>query len=56
MSSQVTEVLQAYEASAFNRIESHRYKLQEEISRLHRQDEELNRRSNSQDSIQFLKV
>ncbi|KAM9468680.1 finTRIM family, member 86 isoform 1-T1 [Clarias gariepinus] len=54
MSSQVMELIQAYGASTDNRIESHRYKLQEEISELHKQEEELNRLTNSQDSIQFL--
>lgn len=56
MRSQVMEVLQAHEASAFNALESQRYKLQAEIGQLHKQDEELNRLSISQDSIQFLKV
>ncbi|XP_026790701.3 finTRIM family, member 86 [Pangasianodon hypophthalmus] len=56
MSSQVTELLQAYEASTYNRVESHRYRLQEEISQLYKQDEERIRLTNSQDSIQFLKT
>lgn len=56
MSSQVMEILQAYEASTYNCIEGHRYRLQDEISQLNKQDEELNRLAQSQDSIQFLKV
>ncbi|KAF4086170.1 hypothetical protein AMELA_G00103170 [Ameiurus melas] len=56
MRSQVMELLQAYEASSYNRLESHRYRLQEEISQLYKEDEELNRLTNSQDSIQFLKT
>ncbi|KAF5897727.1 E3 ubiquitin/ISG15 ligase TRIM25-like [Clarias magur] len=56
MRSQVMDVLQAYGASTDNRIESHHYKLQDEISQLHKQEDELNRLTNSQDSIQFLKT
>ncbi|XP_060800115.1 finTRIM family, member 86 isoform X2 [Neoarius graeffei] len=56
MSSQVMEILQAYEASTYNCIEGHRYRLQDEISQLNKQDEELNRLAQSQDSIQFLKT
>lgn len=56
MSSQVMELLQAQEASSYNRVESHRCRLQKEISQLYKRDEELSRLSNSQDSIQFLKV
>ncbi|XP_053503722.1 finTRIM family, member 86 isoform X2 [Ictalurus furcatus] len=56
MRSQVMELLQAYEASSYNRLESHRYRLQEEISQLYKEDEELKRLTNSQDSIQFLKT
>ncbi|KAI4901362.1 hypothetical protein NFI96_001299 [Prochilodus magdalenae] len=54
MSSQVMELLQAYEASSYNSIEAHRYRLQQEISQLHRQEDELNRLANTQDSIQFI--
>ncbi|KAI5099034.1 hypothetical protein C0J45_11173, partial [Silurus meridionalis] len=56
MRSQVAELLQAHEMTCYNRLESHRYRLQEEISRLYKQDDELNRLNNSQDSIQFLKT
>ncbi|KAK3531789.1 hypothetical protein QTP70_029749 [Hemibagrus guttatus] len=56
MSSQVNELLQAYEASCYHRIEGHGYKLQEEISQLYKQDVELNRLTKTQDSIQFLKT
>ncbi|KAL7831977.1 hypothetical protein AOLI_G00295250 [Acnodon oligacanthus] len=54
MSSQVMELLQTSEASSYNRIEAHRYRLQQEISQLCKQQEELNRLANTQDSIQFL--
>uniref|UniRef100_A0A3B4DNZ6 Uncharacterized protein n=1 Tax=Pygocentrus nattereri TaxID=42514 RepID=A0A3B4DNZ6_PYGNA len=54
MSSQVMELLQTYEASSYNRTEAHRYRLQQEISQLCKQKEELNRLANTQDSIQFL--
>ncbi|KAI5625620.1 hypothetical protein C0J50_14834, partial [Silurus asotus] len=56
MRSQVAELLQSHEMTCYNRLESHRYRLQEEISRLYKQDDELNRLNNSQDSIQFLKT
>ncbi|XP_036455085.1 finTRIM family, member 86 isoform X2 [Colossoma macropomum] len=54
MSSQVMQLLQTYEASSYNHIEADRYRLQQEISQLCKQQEELNRLANTQDSIQFL--
>lgn len=56
MSSQVVELLQAYEASSYNLMESHRCILQQEISQLHNRNVELNRLGDTQDSIQFLQV
>ncbi|XP_007236822.3 finTRIM family, member 86 isoform X1 [Astyanax mexicanus] len=54
MNSQVMELFQTYEASSFNHIEAHRFRLHQEISKLNKQQEELNSLANTQDSIQFL--
>ncbi|KAK1786066.1 hypothetical protein P4O66_017798, partial [Electrophorus voltai] len=54
MNSHVTELLQNYESSYYNRIEDQRYRLQQEICQLYKQEEELNRIANTEDSIQFL--
>ncbi|XP_076832886.1 finTRIM family, member 86 [Brachyhypopomus gauderio] len=54
MSSHVTELLHNYESSYYNRLEANRYRLQHEISQLAKREEELNRLSNTEDSIQFL--
>ncbi|XP_026861605.2 finTRIM family, member 86 [Electrophorus electricus] len=54
MNSHVTELLQNYESSYYNRIEDQRYRLQQEICQLYKQEEELNRMANTEDSIQFL--
>ncbi|XP_066521618.1 finTRIM family, member 86 [Hoplias malabaricus] len=54
MKSQVLELLQTYEASACNHIEAHHLRLQQEISQLRKQQDELNRLAHIQDSIQFL--
>uniref|UniRef100_A0A4W4HGH2 Tripartite motif-containing protein 16-like n=1 Tax=Electrophorus electricus TaxID=8005 RepID=A0A4W4HGH2_ELEEL len=56
MNSHVTELLQNYESSYYNRIEDQRYRLQQEICQLYKQEEELNRMANTEDSIQFLNV
>ncbi|KAG7321801.1 hypothetical protein KOW79_014659 [Hemibagrus wyckioides] len=56
MSSQVNELLRAYEASCYHRTEGHGYKLQEEIRQLYKQDAELHSLTKPQDSIQFLKT
>ncbi|XP_072547855.1 finTRIM family, member 86 [Salminus brasiliensis] len=54
MNSQVMELLRTYEASSFNHVEAHRYRLQQEISQLCKQQEELNKVANTGDSLQFL--
>ncbi|TSN57742.1 Tripartite motif-containing protein 16 [Bagarius yarrelli] len=56
MNTQLKELLQAYEVTCFNHMEMHRFRLQEEISQLYKQDVELNRLAHSQESIQLLKT